>query len=96
MTSIQEALEVERSRLQTTLHKLMGGEAISTTSSSDQVDPQWIQTLHIRRKVSVAIVTIIMVIVAMTMCRNCWIKKRVDFSRSKNLVREDQQLLKIE
>lgn len=95
MTSIQEALEVERSRLQTTLHKLMGGEAISTTSASDQVDPQWIQTLHIRKKVSVAIVMVIMTMVAMVMYRNCWIKKRVDFSRNKNLVREDQQLLKI-
>lgn len=70
MTSIQEALEVERSRLQSTLHKLMGGEAISTTSTSDQVDPQWIHTLHVRRKVSVPTVTI-MVMVAMTIYRNC-------------------------
>ena len=53
ITSIQEALEVERTRLQVTQQKMQGVTGDSTsTVGSEQVDPQWIQTLQLRKKVS--------------------------------------------
>ena len=60
MSSVQSALEVERSKLQTTLLKLqdggdtggLGGGAGVGGGGEETVDPQWLQTLHLRRKVT--------------------------------------------
>ena len=55
MSSIQNGLEVERTKLQTTVLKLQDGTdagGVGVAGSGEEVaDPQWLQTLHLRRKV---------------------------------------------
>lgn len=53
ISSIQNALEIERSKLQATVIKLQDGcDSKGVGGAGDEaVDPQWIQTLQLRRKV---------------------------------------------
>ena len=59
--SVQEALEIERSKLQNTLDKIHQGESSSggggggggDVVGSDSIDHQWVQTLQLRRKVCI-------------------------------------------
>lgn len=52
--SVQEALEIERSKLQNTLDKIHQGESSGGGEGdgvgSDSIDHQWVQTLQLRRK----------------------------------------------
>ena len=55
--SVQEALEIERSKLQNTLDKIHQGESSGGGEGdgvgSDSIDHQWVQTLQLRRKVCI-------------------------------------------